>query len=260
MRVHVMSKMKSAILALAASTGFLLSASPAAAVGCISSSATNFCHATFDINKFTSSTFTTANITTNVKAQTSGSTSVKNAAAATASAQAVTDGFNATTGANTNAPSGYTVGGSNYNIDGSGYGALSLKALKTVTTQITWTATQAGPFAFDWLVSGQSSSGAEAYVVIDGTQTLLTQSATSLAPVAGHTTVNVGLGQTLSFLLIGTTNNALLNSAQLEVSSFKGVPEINGGVLPLGLLLLGLAFIAVKRKDAEGGLDEPAGL
>jgi hypothetical protein len=256
MKVDIMSRMKPKFFAIAAVLGVVLSASPANAA-CIAVAENNFCHADFNIDDFTSSSFKSATITTNVRAQTSGTSAVKTAAATAAVNAAATAGFNATTGANSNAPGSYSVGGMNYNIDGSGYGAISVKALKNVTTEITWTTTQAGPFSFKWLVSGESSAGASAFVIINGSQTLLTNTASALSPKSGTSIFNVGLGQAISFRMVGTTNNALLNSSQLEVSAFKGVPEIDGGVLPLGLLLLGVMFIAAKRRDA--GEDE-AGL
>ncbi|WP_298174568.1 hypothetical protein [Novosphingobium sp.] len=225
MKVTAMSRLKSIAFALAVASSLL--ASSVHAAPCIPSAATNFCHADFNINNITSSTFRNA------------------------TAQAA--GFNGTTGANASAPDSFATGGMSYAIDGTGYGAISIKSLKNITTTLVWTATQAGPFRFDWIASGQSSAGANFYVVINGTQTLLTNTATAAVPKSGTSTFNVGLGQTISFRVVGTTNNALLNSAQLEVSSFKGVPEIDGGILPLGMLLLGVLFIAAKRRDAGEG-------
>lgn len=221
MRVHEMSRLKSVILALVACAGALCSASPAVAAPCIASAATNFCHAEFDVNNFTSSTFRSA-----------------------------AQGFNTVTGANATAPNSGSATGMTYSIDSSGFGAISMTSLKNVTNTITWTFTTGGYFSFDWLISGQSSNGAKSYVIKNGgTPILLGTGVSALSNVFGHYGYNVTAGQTFSLRHVGTTNN-LNNSSQLQVSSFKGVPEINGGVLPLGMLLLGLLFIAAKRKDA----------
>lgn len=219
MKVFAMSRFKSAILGFAVATGMLLSASPAMAA-CIPTAATNFCHADFNMNNFTSSTF-------------------KNAA----------QGFNTTTGANANAPNNGSFTGMTYSLDSTGLAAVSMTALKNVTNQITWTVTQGGQFSFDFLISGQSSLGAKSYLIINGgTPILLGTGVGSTTNVSGHYDTRLVAGQTVSFRHVGTANN-LLNSSQLQVSSFRGLPEINGGILPLGLLLLGLMFLAAKRKD-----------
>jgi hypothetical protein len=215
-----MNKFKSVLFAVSACLGVLGMSQEAAAV-CVSTAANNFCHADFNMNNFTSSTY-------------------KNTAL----------GFNGTTGANANAPNSASATGMGYTLDSTGQAAISMTALKNVTNQITWTVTQGGTFAFDFLISGQSSLGAKSYLIINnGTPILLGTGTGPLNNVSGHYTTTLAVGQTVSFKHMGTTNN-LLNSSQLQVSSFKGLPEINGGILPLGLLLLGLLFIAVKRKDA----------
>lgn len=216
-----MRKLKSALFAISACIGVLGMSQVAVAAPCVPTAATNFCHADFNMNSFTSSTF-------------------KNTAL----------GFNASTGANANAPNSASATGIGYTLDSTGQAAISMTALKLVTNQITWTVTQGGAFSFDWLISGQSSLNAKSYLIINGGTPILLGTGTGpLANVSGHYSTTLTSGQTVSFRHVGTTSN-LLNSSQLQVSSFKGLPEINGGILPLGLLLLGLLFIAVKRKDA----------
>lgn len=222
-----MSRFKSIFLALAAVGGLLASASQAQAAPCVATAANNFCHASFNVRAFTSSSYINA-----------------------------PGGFTAT-GANTNAPLSGSNTGRTYSIDAEGYGAISLTALRNVTNQITWTFTTGGYFSFDFLISGQSSNQAKSYFIYNGGTPFLLGTGTGPATnVAGSFARNVNAGDTFTLRHVGTTLS-INNSSQLQVQSFQGVPEIDGGVLPLGLLLLGVMFIAAKRRDAG---EDDAGL
>lgn len=223
---------------------------------CVPSVGTNFCHATFDVNTFYSSTFTKAN--TSTAFTTTGAT----ASGAAPSTAAATNNYGVGTSQATTAllapytttgATSITTKGNTYTIDSTGQGAISLVALKNATNEIIWKATQAGPFSFNWQISGTGSPGSSAYVIVNNVATLLGVGPSSIhgTTYGSYTISNLTVGETFGFEYVGTTQSTT-NTGQLQVYSFKGVPEINGGTLPLALLLLGLTYVAVLHNRSRG--------
>jgi hypothetical protein len=127
-------------------------------------------------------------------------------------------------------------------IDGTAPGQLQLTAAKNKTETAVWTATKAGTFSFDWGLSGTAAAGASGYFQINGSNTLLGSGLSS-----GSSNFTLALGDVFGFRLVGTTLNKT-NSANLQISNFvPSAPEIDGAVLPLAVLLLGLGFFASRR-------------
>jgi len=137
-------------------------------------------------------------------------------------------------------------------IDSNAPGQLQLSAAKNKTEYATWTAIKGGDFSFDWSISGTAAPGSTAYFLINGVATILGQGAI-LGTVSGSSLFNLASGDVFGFRLVGTTQNKS-NTSNLQISNFvPSAPEIDGGMMPLALLLVGLGFIAARRSETIRG-------
>lgn len=236
----------------------------------VGTAANNFCHATFNLNSITASSFSPNNGVTQPAAPATqfGSTG--------GNKSAPTTGSDAGTKANTAKTIGsYTLSGVGdaaapvvYNPSDPGsaslvqYNGISFSSAPgNNTTYLEWTAATSGTFTYDFSVTGGSSSAAVAYFGVGSSASTIVWSTiqtgrTPQAPGAGvyedasqnfykiGTPVTLTAGQVFGFKLTSGTGST---ASGLQIVAFAGVPEINGGVLPLALLLLVLLLIAARR-------------
>ena len=208
----------------------------------------NYCHVIFTMNNFTSSTFTQFNTPGYGFSGTGANISAPQSAGTYTSVA-----NNGTTN---------TTLGNTYQLDSSGNGSLALSAQIKGLAAITWTLTQGGELSFNWKMSGQSSIGSISYLFINGkrvatmvgpTDTSLIGGVSTPTPTAGQLAFyGLNGGDTISFRLSGGTTSAS-NTTKLEIFSFKGVPEIDGAVLPAGLLLMGIGCVSYRRRFHANG-------
>ena len=221
--------------ALAAAGVFGASTAAVALPSCTPSAATDWCHASFNVNNFTASSY---NSTANQTA-----------------------GFSATgakTGANNSGTGPNNIA---YQVDPLGTGNITLTTPKTKTNLLQFTITRAGRFTFHWQISGTASLNSTGYfykgtTTANGTWTLLGTGITPPGGVDGTYAVNLAVGDVIGWKSV-TANNGT-NTSILQVDSFTAVPEIDGGVLPLGAMLLVFGLIANKRRNS-GLSDDDAG-